>query len=308
MSIVLRPYQAAAVDALRHAYRTGNRAPLFQLPTGGGKTVVFAEIIRSAKSRGRPVGVLVHRRELIRQACDKLDWAGVSYGVIAAGFDPNPDELVQVGSVQTVRRRLDTLPRFAFLIFDEAHHCRAITWQTIIEAQPQAKKLGVTATPIRLDGKDLSVEAGGIFDALICGPTVRRLIKDGFLSPAKVFVPHRKLDLTGIAVRAGDYVSSELATRIDRPEIAGDAIEQYRRHADHQPAIAFCATVGHAEHVASAFRAAGYQAACVHGDLNRKDRDRLIAGLGTGEVEVLASCDLITVVSRERHSCFAWIR
>ena len=292
--LVLRPYQSTAVAALRQAYAAWYRAPLLQLPTGGGKTVIFAEIICCAHSKGHRVLVLVHRRELIHQACDKLDWAGVSYGVIAPGFATKPAELVQVGSVQTVRRRLASLPEFDFIVLDEAHHIRAKTWIKVIQSQPQAKLLGVTATPARLDGRGLGERADGIFDVLICGPTVRQLIDDGYLSPIRVFVPQRRLDLSGVKVRAGDYIPSELADRIDQPVIAGDAIEQYRRLADHQPAIAFCATVAHAKHVAIAFDKAGYRSAYVHGGLKRKVRDQLIAGLGTGEIEVLTSCDLIS--------------
>jgi DNA repair protein RadD len=294
MSIVLRPYQAAAVDALRHAYRAGHRAPLFQLPTGGGKTIVFAEIIRSAKARGTRVLVLVHRRELIRQACEKLDWAGVSYGIIAPGFDPNPDELVQVASVQTVRRRLATLPHFDFLILDEAHHGRARTWLDIIEAQPQARLLGVTATPARLDGKGLGIAAGGIFDTVVTGPSIRELVELSFLAPSRVFVPQSLIDLRGVRTRGGDFVAGDLAKRVDKRAVSGDAVEHYRMRANHAAAIAFGCTVAHCEHVAEQFREAGYRSECVHGGLKTRERDRLIAGLGTGEVEVLTSCDLIS--------------
>src|SRR5580704_6333317 len=91
----LRPYQDRAVADLRAAYAAGHRAPLFQLATGGGKTLIFGEIARGAQAKSRRVIVLAHRRELIRQASEKLLWAGVRHGVIAAGFAPDPDKLVQ---------------------------------------------------------------------------------------------------------------------------------------------------------------------------------------------------------------------
>lgn len=102
------------------------------------------------------------------------------------------------------------------------------------------------------------------------------------------------LELAGVRSRAGDYVISDLVLRVDCPEIAGDAVEQYALHADHLPGIAYCWNVAHAESVAAAFRAAGYRAECVHGDLKVRDRDRLIASLGTGEIELLTSGDLIS--------------
>jgi DNA repair protein RadD len=287
----LRPYQAVCVAELRGSYVRGRRAPLLALATAGGKTVIFSAVTHGARAKGRRVGVVVHRRELVRQACAKLDWAGVPHGVIAAGFEAKPDELVQVGSVQTLLRR--DLPVFDLLVLDEAHHARAETWQRLLARFPSAKLLGVTATPARLDGKGLGVAAGGPFDDLVQGPPVADLIRDGYLSPVRVFVPERRLDLRHVHVVAGDYVASELAEVVNTAAITGDAVQDYKRRADHQPAIAFCVTVKHAEQVAQAFRLAGYRAACVHSGTPTAERDALIAGLGTGAIEVLTNCALV---------------
>lgn len=288
----LRPYQTACVTGVRNSYAQGRRAPLLALATAGGKTVIFAAVTHGARAKGKRVGVIVHRRELVRQACAKLTWTGVPHGVIAAGFDPNPDELVQVGSVQTMIRRR-ALPPFDLMVFDEAHHCRAESWRKLIAQFPDAKILGVTATPQRSDGRGLGVDAGGPFDDLILGPPVADLIAGGYLSPVRVFVPARKLDLRHVRVVAGDYAANELEGVVNTREISGDAVRDYQLRADHQPAIAFCVTVKHAAEVAEAFCAAGYRAACVHGGTPTDERDALIAGLGTGEVEVLTNCALI---------------
>jgi len=290
----LRPYQSDCVAALRASFAGGHRAPLLALPTGAGKTVIFSEVTRRARAKGRRVLVVVHRRELLHQASAKLAWAGVPHGVIAAGFDAAPAEQVQVGSVQTLVRQLDGLLPFDLIVLDEAHHCRAAMWRSLLKGQPAAKLLGVTATPARLDGKGLGVQAGGPFDDLVAGSDIAELVAVGFLSPARCFVPEQRLDLRGVRVRAGDYVPSELASVVDRAGITGDAVEQYRRRADHQPALAFCATVAHAENVAGCFRAAGYRSQCVHGKTPAAERDVLIAGLGNGAIEILTSCDLIS--------------
>jgi superfamily II DNA or RNA helicase len=290
----LRPYQEAEVAALRASYAAGNKAPLYMLPTAGGKTVVFSYVISGVNRKRRRTLVAVHRRELIRQAGAKLTWAGVAFGVIAAGFEPCPDQMVQLGSLQTLARRLSSLPTFDFIIFDEARHCRAETWRTLIDAQPQARLLGVTATPARSDGNGLGRIAGGPFDDLVIGASTAELISAGYLSPVQCFVPAQKLDLHGVPTRGGDYVASDLAATIDRPTITGDSVEQYKLHADHQPAIAFCATVAHAEHVARAFRDAGCRAARVHGATPIVERDACISGLADGRIEVLISCDLIS--------------
>ena len=290
----LRPYQIECIEALRRAYAAGRRAPILMMPTGGGKTIVFAEVARSARAKGRRVVVLVHRRELLRQAAVKLTWASVPHGIIAAGFPTSPEEPVQVASVQTLARHREALTDVDLFVIDEGHHARADLWQQVLDSQPNARLLGVTATPARLDGKGLGVEAGGVFDALVTGPSMRELIAAGYLAPTRCFVPSRRLDLTGVKSRAGDYVVSDLVARVDRPEIAGDAIQRYRLHADHHPAIAYCCDAHHAERTAETFRRAGYRAACVHGRLSAPDRDRFIAGLGASEVEVLTSCDLIS--------------
>jgi DNA repair protein RadD len=290
----LRRYQQGIIAAVRRSYTDGKRAPLAALATAAGKTVIFAAMIADERRAGRSSLVAVHRRELVIQASEKLYWAGVPHGIIAAGLDIRPNEPVQVGSVQTLARRLHNIGQFDLLVIDEAHHARAEQWYALIQSQRDALLLGVTATPARLDGKGLGINAGGPFDDLILGPSTRELIDAGYLSPCRCFVPERRPDLHNVRVQAGDYVVSDLAEAVDRPTITGDAVRDYRLRADGEPAIAFCATVAHAEHVATSFRAAGYRAQCVHGGTPKDERDAAIAGLGTGAVEVLTSCDLIS--------------
>jgi superfamily II DNA or RNA helicase len=272
----------------------GHRAPLLQLATGGGKTIVFTAITVSAHGRGKRVLVAAHRRELIRQASAKLTAAGVPHGIVAPGH-PETADPVQVGSIQTLARRLDRLQAFDLVVLDEAHHAVAAQWTALLASQKQARIFGVTATPARLDGKGLGVGAGGIFDVLIDGPPIGELTSGGFLAPARYFVPERKIDTNEVRTVAGDFSAAGLEQLLTSDtRITGDAIESYRRHADHRPAICFVATVHHGQVVAAQFREAGYRAACVHGELHADTRDALIAGLGTGEVEVLMSCELIS--------------
>jgi superfamily II DNA or RNA helicase len=293
-TIEQRDYQTRQIEALRASFATGHRSPLAVLPTGGGKTVVFSVIAAGANRKQRCTLVVEHRRELIRQACAKLAWAGVPYGVIASGFEPSPDERLQVCSIQTVVRQLGDLPAFDLIIIDEAHHACAETYRALIKSQPKARLLGFTATPARLDGKGLGREHGGPFDALVLGPKTAELITGGFLAPVRCFSPADRPDLSGVRVRAGDYVAEEAAEAVNKPRITGDAIAEYRQRADRQPAIAFCCTVAHAAAVAAAFCGAGYHAAAVSGTTPKVERDALIAGLGDGSIEVLCSCDLIS--------------
>lgn len=295
MSIALRDYQARAVEAVRDAFRSGARAPLLVAPTGAGKTVMFSYVASEAASRGKRVLILVHRRELIRQASRKLTETDVSHGIIAPGHTATRD-LVQVASVQTLARRLGD-PRYSapdLIVVDEAHHAIAGQWATVAAAYPAARLLGVTATPQRLDGLGLGVEAGGCFDALVMGPTMAELIELGFLTPCRVFAPAEAPDLSGVRIKGGDYDARALEGAMGAPKIVGNAVEHYARHAAGQPAICFSPSVAHAEATAEAFRAAGWRAVAASGETPAAERDAAIAGLGTGAVQVLCSCDLIS--------------
>lgn len=289
----LRPYQEAAVESLRQAYRSARLAPLLVLPTGGGKTQCFSFIARETAGRGKSVLILAHRRELVRQASRKLHEAGVRHGIIAPGFSRTRDP-VQVASVQTLGRRLGTLPEFALIIIDEAHHAVAGQWDKVIKAQPRARLLGVTATPERSDGRGLGVQSGGCFDCIVTGPSVADLTAQGHLSPARVYAPAEAPDLSGIRTKGGDFDAGQLEARINVSTITGDVLAHWRRHALGLPTIAFCISVQHAQDVAATFRAAGVRAVCGHGGLPDGERDAAINGLGTGAVEVLATCDLVS--------------
>jgi superfamily II DNA or RNA helicase len=288
---ILRDYQHRALGWLRASYRAGHKAPLLCLPTGGGKTMIFAEAARLAALRGTRTLIAVHRHELLWQAVAKLRAVGLEPGVIAAGFDSTPDATVQVAAVQTAVRR--DIGLFGLLIADESQHAVSATWRTIIDNQPDARLFGCTATPARLDGKGLGREHGGIFDNLIIGATVAELIAGGWLCRFRVFVATTKLNLHGVHSVAGDYNRGELADAVLAADLSGDAVAEYRKHADHRPAIAFCITVAHAEATALAFRSAGYRAAAIHGELAKPERDRLLEGLRTGAIEVLTSCEIL---------------
>ncbi len=294
--ITLRPYQGDAVVGVRNSYLQGKRAPLLVLPTGGGKTIVFSHISATTAARGKKAIVLVHRIELLRQTFDKLISAGVRVGLINPNYTPDITAPVQVASVQTLARRLPFLKAFNpdLIVVDEAHHATAGTWRTCVNAVPTARILGVTATPCRGDGKGLGVNAGGIFDDLVIGPTVKELIGLGYLVQPVVYAPTQKLDLSGIKISMGDYDKHEIELRVDKPTITGDAVSHYTKLCAGAPAVVFCISIAHAEHVAAEFRAAGYRAYAVDGGMEDGERKRILNGLGNGQVQVVCSCDLIS--------------
>jgi superfamily II DNA or RNA helicase len=284
----LRSYQQRAIDDLRNAYRFGYRAPLLCLATGGGKTIIFTAIAQASASRGWRVLILVHRRELLRQASSKLAAAGLDHGLIAAGIEPSP-ALVQVASVQTIARRLSRIDwQPDLIIIDEAHHATAGQWERTLQHWPAAYRLGVTATPCRLDGRGLR----SAFDHLVLGPSVAQLIDAGFLSNSRIYAPPLVADLSGIRTRAGDYANDQAAAAMDRPTVTGDAISHYQRLAAGQQAIAFCCNVAHAESVCAAFQAAGIDAQLLLG--NTVDRDEVVQQFGAGAIRVLVTVDVVS--------------
>ena len=288
--MILRPYQDDIIAEVRECLRRGLRAPLIVSPTGSGKTVMFSHIADGAGKKNKRVWILVHRAELVEQTSRTMREIGIHHGIIAAGWPVNPLPHVQVVSVQTVVRRTGGLIPPDLIIVDECHHSAAGTWSKILAAFPKAIRLGFTATPERLDGKGLS----DAFDCLIRGPEVAWLIEHGFLTQPKYYAPPNQLNLDELHVRGGDYARDEVAKEMDKPSITGDAVSHYRRICDGAPAVAFCASIAHAEHVAQAFNAAGYRATTLDGTLDRIERRKRVRGLADGSIQILTSCEIIS--------------
>ena len=288
MTMNLRPYQSQLVTDIRLQYQLGRKSVLAVLSTGGGKTYIFSYIAQQASVKGNRVLILVHRAELLDQASRSLRSMGVPHGRISAGKSMDLSHTVQVASVQTLARRLHLLPRdfFQLLIVDEAHHTSASTWAKVIQHFHAAKLLGVTATPIRSDGRGL----GEHYQAMVQGPTAQQLTEQGFLAAAKVLAPPG-FDSTGLRKRMGDFDPKEAEQRVGT--IMGDCLGHYRKHLPGQTAIAFCCSVAHAEAVSRLFNSNGVPAASIDGSMDAAQRRELLQDLGTGNLKVLTSCALI---------------
>ena len=292
--LTLRDYQQQGVDNIRQSYIEGKQSPLFVLPTGGGKTVVFCHIAQQTSSRNKRVLILVHRVELLRQTSKALTKSGVKHGLINPKYTPDLFAPVQVASVQTLVRRLDKIEPPDLIIIDEAHHANAGSWKKVIEAYPKAKILGVTATPCRGDGRGLGLDSGGVFDDLVMGPQIPKLIDEGYLVSPVVYAPPKKLDLSNVRTVRGDYDSKQVEMVVDKPKITGDAVEHYMKLCPGVPGVVFCVSVKHAENVAEEFRMKGYRAYHVDGSMDDDMRTTILNGLGDGTVDVVTSCDLIS--------------
>lgn len=308
--IQLRDYQQKAVNDVREAYRQGFKAPFLTAPTGAGKTVILSEICANASAKQTHTVLLVHRQELVIQTAKALARFGIYHSIVAPAkvvqnaikiqneeFQKSyfrDESYIYIATVQTLVRRMDSLPKFDLILIDEAHHGVAGTWLKIVKSYPSAKVLGVSATPERLDGQGLGVHCGGIFDKLIVGPTVKSLIARGFLTKPRVYCPPIEADFSDLKTIAGDYDRKQQQEKLNKPRIIGNVISHYRKYCDGVPAIAFCPTVEYAQYVADNFNAAGYRAASIDGTMDDYRRNKAINDLGAGRLDVLTSCEIVS--------------
>jgi DNA repair protein RadD len=201
---------------------------------------------------------------------------------------------VQVASVATLHARgirgdRMELPPADLLIVDECHHCPAQTYRKIIDAYPEAVLLGLTATPVRGDGRGL----GGIFDTMLECPQVAELVEQKYLVPTRCYAP-TKPDLLGVRVERGDYVEAQLAERMDRPKIVGDVITHWHRYAERRKTVVFAVNVGHSVHLRDEFIKSGVRAEHIDGGTPKAERDASLRRLATGQIELVTNCMVLT--------------
>jgi superfamily II DNA or RNA helicase len=292
----LRPYQTEVVEDFWNVVVAGKRRIMIVAPTAAGKTVIGAAIIKTATAEHKSGAlVLAHRREIVTQTGQKLAANGVRYGIIQAGVDPRPMEIVQVASIQTlhvraVRSDAMQLPPARLVIVDECHHVVARSYQEIIDQYPDAILLGLTATPCRGDGRGL----GGVFEVIIECPQVQELIDGGFLVRTKVFAPVNP-NLTGVSTVKGDYHEGQLGDAMDKQTLVADIVTSWFRHnAERRKTVAFAVNVQHSIHIRDEFVRAGVRADHIDGTTPKPERDTILARLASGETEIVTNCMVLT--------------
>lgn len=288
MSVNLREYQINDMENVRKAFREGYRSVLLVAPTGSGKTTTASAIIRGAMQKGKRITFLAHRRELVNQCSKRLDQLDVPHGVVMRGHWRNrPHEKVQVCSIQTLLRREAHDTDLYFI--DEAHRALGNSYLEILKRSKDAKLIGLTATPIRTDGRGL----GHLFDHIVPSLTPADLTEMGFLVPARVYAPS-KPDLTGVHRQAGDYNQKELAERADTVKLIGDIVEHWHRLANGLSTVCFATSIKHSEHIVARFKAAGVPAEHIDGNTPVRDREAVLARVERGETLVVSNVGVWT--------------
>lgn len=288
----LRPYQQQAKDAIFSEWENGIKKTLLVLPTGCGKTIVFAKVAEECVKGGSRVLILAHRGELLDQAADKI---GKSTGLGCATEKAEQTCLgswfrIVVGSVQSMMRekRLNQFPNdyFNTIIIDEAHHCISDSYQKVLRHFPDAEVLGVTATPDRGDMQNL----GTVFESLAYEYTLPKAIKEGYLSPIKAVTIPLKIDMSAVGVQAGDFKSGDIATALD-PYLESIA-EEMEKYCSNKKTVVFLPLVKTSQKFRDILNNHGFKAAELNGD--SKDRAEILEAFDKDQYNVLCNSMLLT--------------
>ena len=296
MSTERRDYQEQAVRRLRCQLK--KRRVIAVSPTGSGKTVVAAKLVKA--ERKWRVLFLAHTHEIVDQAYDKLREAGVRAGIVMATDERlhgnarvDPKARVQVASVQTVDRR--GVPDCDLIVFDEAHRTMADMYQRIAAARPKAMVLGLTATPCRLDGQGL----GGFYAEMYEVAKPSELQSQGHLAKPRVYTaPPDALaeiirGLSEAVVSDGDFTASSAGRAVDRSVLIGHVVKEAMRLCPGAPKLVFACNVAHSKRLAARFRRAGVKAEHIDASTPADERVRILAALRSGEIEVICNVDIL---------------
>lgn len=288
----LRDYQMEAKTSIFEEWNKGIQKTLLVLPTGCGKTIVFAKVSEDCVRQGDRVLILAHRGELLEQAADKIAKATglqcsmekAEYSCLGSWFR------ITVGSVQTLMRekRLNNFPAdyFDTIIIDEAHHCLSDSYQKVLEHFSDARVLGVTATPDRGDMRNL----GQYFESLAYEYTLPKAIKSGYLSPIKALTLPLQLDLTGVSVQAGDFKASDIGTALD-PYLHQIADEMLK-YCLNRKTVVFLPLVKTSQKFCQILNEKGFRSAEVNGSSD--DRAEVLNDFENDKYNVLCNSMLLT--------------
>lgn len=311
----LRYYQEELKDKLLHAVGKGHKGICAVSPTGSGKSPLQGDMICDFVANGKQCLLIVHREELVKQLSVMISQFNMPHQIIAAKstvqhakqmhlekfgrcfIDPFADG-VFVCSVQTLAKNLHKVKLKPDVIFqDEGHHLtEGSYWGRVREHYANAIVLAFTASPERLDGKGLGIGHGGYCSEIVMGPYVDDLIDQGYLSEYVAFVPPEPINVRGLReTKSGSLSKSDqeefMATKNER--VMADALRHYQENCPNQPMVVYCATVKASEMMAEQFAEAGFKACAVNGNTPSAERNRSVAGLGDGSVEVLCNAEIL---------------
>ncbi len=284
--IQLYPFQNEIIEQAREQLRD-HQSVLMVMPCRSGKTVTASKMIQSAQEKAKRTWFVVHRDFLLDQTSKTLDEFSIRHSFIAAGRSYNPASSVFLCSVQTLRNRLQSLDPPDFIITDECHHVVAPSYVKYIAWASGAKHVGLTASPILINGSGL----GKHYKSMVCGPQVSWLIANGFLTPFKAYAPSAP-NLDGVHTRMGDYVNSEIEGIMDGSAIIGDMVRHWKERAEGMRSLYFTVSVKHSQHVTATFNAAGISAMHIDAETPTAIRRDAARKLARRDLLVISNCNI----------------
>ncbi len=315
MTITLRPDQQEVKNSIYDSWQCGNRAVLAVLPTGAGKSVLMTDVILDGHNAGLRQVVAAHRNELVTQMSVHVGRRGIKHRIIGSASTVseaialhreafngrsfiNPDANTAVASVQTLLARKDKIGSWANGVNnfygDEFHHyLRANSFGKTLEMFPNARILGVTATPQRADGFGLGAEYDGVIDEMILGINMRELIKIGALSDYEIAIPDSDFEISDSEIAAsGDWSTARMREASKKSHIIGDVVREYAKRALGKKFICFATDVETANEMAANFNAAGISCASVSAKTPAHTRNEMIRRFKNGQLMGLVNVDL----------------
>ena len=296
--IDLRPYQRTALSSLRSSLAGGVKRPLLYSPTGSGKTEMALAMVEGAMLKGKRVAFLCNRIALVEQSSKRFTRSGVAHGVIQGANTFNPLAPVIVASIQTVARR--GLAGVDLLIIDEAHGVAGSQeYRELLFRYNNVPTVGLTATPFAKGlGKHYDQLGGPLFEALVVAATIPELVADGYLVDCDIYAPSEP-DLTGVKTKRDqfgdtDWVESDLAEAVDKPELVGDIVSHWLRLADNSPTVCFATSVQHSKHIVESFRAVGVVAEHIDGYMDQPERKAIMERVTKGATKVISNCNVLS--------------
>lgn len=288
--VQLRPYQIEGIKKIFEAWdpqRLNLMNVLFQMPTGTGKTTVFSEIVRKAHIKKKKVLIVVHRSELVEQIADRLAQFKVNVGIISANLKPSLNHAVQVATIQTLSRR--EYPPADIVIIDECHHSKATTYKKLWDVYPNARFLGVTATPVRINDEGFD----DLFDILIPLSKLSFFFEKKHLAQIKHLVCGIP-DLTKVKQKMRDYDIQMLRNVMLDNSLMANLVESYRKYANGKKTIVFAVDIEHSKEIVQRFQNDGIPAAHLDATTPKPERKEILQKFKNGEYLVLSNVDIVS--------------